>query len=39
MADAVIALVANMCMKSGKKIDFKEGWFDPYSDSVPESEA
>jgi predicted dehydrogenase len=39
MADAIIALVANMCMKAGKKIEFKEQWFDPYSDSVPEKEA
>jgi predicted dehydrogenase len=35
MADAIIALVSNMCMKTGTKIEFKEEWFDPYSDVVP----
>jgi predicted dehydrogenase len=37
MADAIIALVSNMCMKKGAKIEFKEEWFDPNSDAVPES--
>jgi len=38
MADAIIALVSNMCMAKGTKIHFKEEWFDPYSDAVPETE-
>ncbi len=38
LADAVIALVSNMCMKTGTKIEFKEEWFDPESDAVPENE-
>lgn len=36
MADAIIALVANQCMATGKKIEFKDAWFDPYKDEVPE---
>ena len=38
MADAIIALVSNMAMKTGKKIEFKEEWFDPYNAAVPETD-
>lgn len=38
MADAIIALVSNMCMKTGTKIKFNEKWFDPNDDAVPESD-
>ena len=37
MADAIVAIAANLCMKTGKKIEFKDEWFDPYSDAVPET--
>jgi predicted dehydrogenase len=38
MADAIIALTANMAARSGKRIDFagKEAWFDIHSDETPE---
>jgi predicted dehydrogenase len=36
MGDAVIALVTNMAARQGKRIDFKEEWFDIDSDETPE---
>jgi hypothetical protein len=36
MADAIIALVANMAMKEKRRIEFREEWFDPKSPAVPE---
>jgi predicted dehydrogenase len=40
MADAIIALTANMAMnrKNPKRIKFDADWFDPASDKVPETE-
>jgi len=38
LADAVIALVANMAMQKKTRIEFKPEWFDVDSDSNPESE-
>jgi predicted dehydrogenase len=38
MADAIMALTANMAMDLRKRIEFKEEWFDPDSDSVPETD-
>jgi predicted dehydrogenase len=38
MADAIIALVSNMAMKTEQKIKFKPEWFDPYNDAVPEND-
>ena len=38
MADAIIALVSNMAMKSGQKIKFNPAWFDPQSPATPEAE-
>lgn len=35
LADAVIALVSNMAMKSKRRIDFKPEWFDYASSEVP----
>jgi hypothetical protein len=37
MGDAVIALVANMAAREGRRIDFKEEWFDIDSDETPEN--
>lgn len=37
MADAVIALAANLAMKHKTRIDFKKEWFDPYSSETPEA--
>lgn len=39
LADAVVALTANLAMRKSKRIEFKEAWFDPYDKSVPEDEA
>jgi predicted dehydrogenase len=39
MADAVIALTANMSAEQGKPIEFKEEWFDPNKDETPEGVA
>jgi predicted dehydrogenase len=36
MGDAVIALTANMAAREGKRIEFKEEWFDIDSDETPE---
>jgi hypothetical protein len=36
MADAIMALTANLAMKHKKRIVFKEEWFDASSDAVPE---
>jgi predicted dehydrogenase len=36
MADAVIALVANMAMARRQRIEFRPEWFDPNSPEVPE---
>ena len=36
MGDAIIALTANMAARSGKRIEFKHGWFDIHSDETPE---
>jgi predicted dehydrogenase len=38
LADAVIALCSNLAMRSKQRIEFKEEWFDPYSELVPENE-
>jgi len=39
MADAIMALTANLAMKHQKRIVFKDTWFDPASDEVPETDA
>ena len=36
MADAVIALTTNIAAREGRRIDFKDEWFDPNSDETPE---
>lgn len=38
MADAILALTANLAMKKGEKIVFREEWFDAANTSVPDSE-
>ena len=38
MGDAIMALTANLAMKHKKRIQFKESWFDPKSDDVPETD-
>ncbi|MCA9090679.1 MAG: Gfo/Idh/MocA family oxidoreductase [Planctomycetaceae bacterium] len=38
MADAIMALTANIAMATGKKIEFKADWFDPDSDAAPETD-
>ena len=38
MADAIMALTANLAMKHQKRIVFKDEWFDPSSDAVPETD-
>ncbi|MCH2210123.1 MAG: Gfo/Idh/MocA family oxidoreductase [Fuerstiella sp.] len=38
MADAIMALTANLAMKHKKRIEFKESWFDPASDDAPETD-
>ena len=37
MADAIIALTANMAMAKKERILFEEAWFDPASSEVPET--
>jgi len=37
MADAIIALTANMAMETKQRIAFDPKWFDPESSEVPES--
>ncbi|MEZ6129537.1 MAG: Gfo/Idh/MocA family oxidoreductase [Planctomycetaceae bacterium] len=36
MADAIMALTANLAMKHKQRIEFKAEWFDPASDACPE---
>jgi len=36
LADAVIALVTNQAAREGRRIEFKEEWFNPESDETPE---
>jgi hypothetical protein len=38
MADAIMALTANLAMKHKKRIVFKEEWFDPDNPAVPETD-
>ncbi len=38
MADAIMALTANLAMKHQKRIVFKDEWFDADSDAVPETD-
>lgn len=38
MADAIMALTANMAMALQTRIEFKPEWFDPESDAAPELE-
>ena len=38
MADAIMALTANLAMKHKKRIEFKAEWFDPESDAAPETD-
>jgi hypothetical protein len=37
MADAIVALTANMAMAKRERIVFEDAWFDPTSDEVPET--
>ena len=36
LGDAVIALTTNIAAREGRRIAFKEEWFDPASDETPE---
>jgi predicted dehydrogenase len=38
MADAIVALTANLAMKGRSRIEFKEEWFDPQSPAVPDAD-
>ena len=38
MADAVMALTANLAMATHKRIEFKDEWFDPNNPAVPETD-
>lgn len=38
MKDAIMALTSNLAMKHKKRIVFKDEWFDPASDLVPEND-
>ncbi len=38
MADAIMALTANLAMKHKKRIVFKDEWFDPASEAAPETD-
>jgi len=38
MADAIMALTANLAMEKKKRIVFKDEWFNPDSDAVPETD-
>jgi len=38
MKDAIMALTSNLAMKHKKRIVFKDSWFDPMSDDVPETD-
>jgi predicted dehydrogenase len=37
MADAILALTANMAMEKRQRIEFEDAWFDPESSEVPET--
>ena len=37
LADAVMALTANVAMRAGQRIEFKETWYDPSSKEVPDA--
>ncbi len=37
MGDAIIALVANMSAREGRRIEFQKAWFDIESDETPEN--
>jgi predicted dehydrogenase len=37
LADAVMALVANIAIRSGARIEFKDAWYDPNSPEAPEA--
>jgi len=39
MADAIIALTANMAMKKRERINFDPKWFDPTTSDTPEAQA
>jgi predicted dehydrogenase len=39
MADAVIALVSNMAIREGRRVEFKPEWFDVHSDATPDGVA
>jgi predicted dehydrogenase len=39
LADAVIALVSNMAIAKGERIEFDPTWFDPKNDATPEGDA
>lgn len=39
MKDAIMALTSNLAMKHHKRIVYKDEWFDPMSDAVPEEDA
>ena len=38
MADAIMAITANLAMKHKKRIVFKEAWFDPDNPAAPETD-
>ena len=38
MADAIMALTANFAMKHQLRIEFRDEWFDPESEAVPEED-
>jgi predicted dehydrogenase len=38
MKDAIMALTSNLAMKHKKRIAFKDEWFDPDNDAVPETD-
>ena len=38
MADAIMAMTANLAMDNQKRIVFKDAWFDPDSPAVPETD-
>ncbi|MBI3860400.1 MAG: Gfo/Idh/MocA family oxidoreductase [Planctomycetia bacterium] len=38
MADAIMAITANLAMKHKKRIVFKEAWFDPNDPAAPETD-
>lgn len=38
MADAIMAITANLAMKHKKRIVFKDEWFDPANPAVPETD-